>query len=167
MRRYIGFFVVALAILLQVNLLPALQPFGVVPNLALVAVVLVAVYLAISEALLAGAVGGLVLDLASGANFGLWTGVLILMCLVVGVVHRAGIELDRAWVAAALVVAGTLVIAAVVWLGLAAKGAQGPAGSLAGRLWMELVINLVLVMGLRPAVRRLLAGGRPRHETGG
>ena len=167
MRRLAAILLVGLAVILQVSLLPALRPFGVVPNLALVVVVLVSMQMVTSEAVIAAAVSGLVLDLDSGSNFGLWTGVMVLSVLAVAMVQRAGIELDRAFVAPVLVSAGTLVISVVIWVSLIPSVSSLPIGNLGGRLAIELVINLVLTMVMRPVVRMLIGGGGPQIEPGG
>lgn len=166
MRQAVLILLVTLAVILQVSLLPGLRPFGVVPNLVLVVIVLSALQVVTSESLMAAAASGLVLDLVSGANFGLWTGVLMLTTLVVGLMRRAGIELDGLVVAAMLVTAATIVIAAVVWLTFLTAAAHWPVSEAAGRLTVELVINLGLMILLRAPIRWMLGGGRPRAETG-
>ena len=167
MRRLAVIVLMSLAVILQVSFLPAIRLFGVVPNVALVAMVLVSLNVVTSEALSVAALSGLVLDLASGSNFGLWTGVMVLIALAVGVMHRAGLELDRVFVAFGLVAVGTLVITSVIWTALVPSVAHWPVADLAGRLTIELVINLVLTMMLRPLVRLLLGGSGPQAEPGG
>jgi len=166
-RRLAVIVLMSLAVILQVSFLPAIRLFGVVPNVALVAMVLVSLNVVTSEALSVAALSGLVLDLASGSNFGLWTGVMVLIALAVGVMHRAGLELDRVFVAFGLVAVGTLVITSVIWTALVPSVAHWPVADLAGRLTIELVINLVLTMMLRPLVRLLLGGSGPQAEPGG
>ena len=167
MRRLAVIILVSLAVVLQVSFLPAIRLFGVVPNIVLVCIVLVSLSVITSEALIAAAVAGLVLDLASGANFGLWTGVMVLIALVVGMMHRAGLEIERLMVALVLVIAGTIVITAVIWTALVPSVAHWPVSSLAGRFTIELVINLVLTMLLWSPVRLLLGGNGPQIEAGG
>jgi rod shape-determining protein MreD len=166
-RRLGVFLLMSLVVILQVSFLPAVRPFGVVPNIALVMMVLVSLSVVTSEALIVAALSGLVLDLASGSNFGLWTGVMMLIALVVGMMQRAGLELDRMFVALVLVAAGTAVIALVIWTALFPSVAHWPAVELAGRLAIELVINLVLTILLWSPVRLLLGGSGPRAESGG
>ena len=157
----------AVAVAVQVSLLPTLRPLGVVPNLALVVMVLVAVSVPTSEALVGAAVCGLILDLASGINFGLWTGIMMLVTLVAGVLHRSGVELDRSWVPLVLVACGTASIALVIWLGLARTVTSWPVLILTGRLGLELMINLGLTVALMPFVQWLLRGSRRQSEVGG
>jgi rod shape-determining protein MreD len=166
MRKLLGVLIVLVAVMLQLSFLPALRLAGIVPNLALVTMVLVALNIITSEALMLAAGAGFVLDIASGVNFGLWTGVLMLTSLVIGLLQRAGIETGRAFIGPVLVVAGTIIIAIVIWLGLATSGAGWPGAQLVGRLGIELVINLGLTLLLNPVVRTIVGSGA-RSEVGG
>jgi cell shape-determining protein MreD len=160
MRR-VGLIVVAVAcVLLQLSLLPALRPLGVVPNLALVLVVLLGLEGTASIALVCAVAGGLALDLASAANFGLWTAVLVVAALATGLIHRAGIELGGLVVPVVMVVAGTVVMTAVILVGLINDIPGWPVGVVAGRLVSELVLNLVLTVLLRPLVRLVVPNAR-------
>jgi len=143
------------SVIVQVSLLPALRPLGVVPNLMLVMVTLIGLEGTASSALAVAVAGGVVLDLASGANFGLWTALLVLAALAAGLVHRAGIELVGPTVACVIVAVLTVVEAVVIVLGVAASVSSWPIGLLSGRLVAELVLNLVLTVGLQPLVRRV------------
>ena len=156
MRRAALLLVVLLAAVLQATLLPALRPLGVVPDLALVMVVLVGLESTATTALVAAVAGGLVLDMAGGANFGMWTVILVLAALAAGLIHRAGIELVGPAVALVMVAAGTVLSASVVLGGLAGSNIGWPMGVLLGRLAGELVLNLILTMMLRPLVRRVM-----------
>ena len=150
-------------VLLQISLLPALRPLGVVPNIALAWVVLVGVEGAASNALLVAVASGIIIDLASGANFGLWTGVLVLAALASGAVQRAGIELMGGLVAGVMVAAGTLLMTLVVLAGLVNTVGEWPVGALVARFGVELVLNLLITVGLRRAAR--LVAVRPQNEA--
>lgn len=163
MRRVALIFLITSSVLLQVSFLPGLRPFGVVPNIALVVLVLASLPVVTSEALVAAAVAGLVLDIVSGSNFGLWTGVLMLTTLVVGLMRRAGIELDGLIIGTILVGAATIVIAVVQWITIVPTVANWPWGSAAGRLMVELMVNLSLMALLRLPIRWMLGGGRPER----
>jgi len=157
-----------LAVMLQLSLLPALRLFGVVPNLVLVVIVLVALNVATSEALIVAAASGFVIDLAEGSSFGLWMGLLMVVALVAGLLGRAGIELDGVLVPLVLTGAGTMVMTIAVWSLLVTRGGGWPVSAAwGGRLVVELVINLVLTMMLRPLVRLLLSGNGRGFEPGG
>jgi rod shape-determining protein MreD len=156
-----------LSVLLQMSLLPALRPLGVVPNLVLVMVVLISLNVGTSEVLLGAILSGFVIDLANGTNFGLWMGILMLVALVVGIMQRSGLELAGVVAASVLVAAGTLVMTSVIWLSLFASVANLAPLNLARSLAVELVLNLILMMALRRVVRRILAGTGAAHELGG
>jgi cell shape-determining protein MreD len=156
MRRVWLVLLMGLTILLQVSLLPALRPFGVVPNVALVMVVLVGLEGTASTAVAAAVVCGVALDLSSGANLGLWTGLLVLAAIVTGMLHRAGIETDRLLVPVAMVTVGSMIMPLVILTGLANVVQHWPFGALAGRFAIELVLNLAIMMVLKPVVRRVV-----------
>ena len=158
MKRIVCIVLAVAVVLLQMSLLPALRPFGVVPNLMLVFVVLMGLEGTASSALVVALAGGLALDFASGADFGLWTGVLTLAALLTGMVHRAGLELKSIWPAVALVVAGTIVMAVILLLGLVNAVGVWPVGGLAVRVVTEVIINLLLMLAVRPLVRWAASG---------
>src|SRR5690349_15236780 len=114
MKRALLAAVAVVVILLQIGFLPGLRPFGVVPDLALVFVVLVGLESAASIAMVVAVACGLTLDLASGANLGMWTGVLVLAALVTGLLHRAGVETGGPVVPAVMIAIGTLTVTLVV-----------------------------------------------------
>lgn len=154
MRRTVFVMVVAALGLLQVGFLPALRPFGVVPNVMLAVVALIGLEGTASGALIVAVVAGLAMDMASGVNFGLQTVILVLAALATGLVHRAGWELAGPTVALAMVAAGTVLATVATLLGVAAVVVVWPVGLIMGRLGLELVINLGLTMALRPVIRR-------------
>jgi hypothetical protein len=146
---------VVLCLFAQLSLLPALRPFGVVPNVALVLVALLGLEATASTALVVAVVGGLALDLASGANFGLWTGVLVLAALAGGLAARAGVEVAGGLVAALMVAAGTVVMGVVILAGVAGSVTHWPWAALVVGLALQVVLNLVLTVAGRPVVQRL------------
>ncbi len=156
--KIIGFWLLlGLVLAVQIGLMPALRPFGAVPNLMLVFVVLVGLAGTASTALIAALIGGLLLDLTSGADFGLRIGLLVLAALVTGLVHRAGLTLAGPAVVMAVVAAGTVVENAAVLAGLAGSGTGWPLGFIVGKLALEVVLNLGLILMMRPLVARLIA----------
>ena len=167
MKRVLVTMMALMGVVAQMSLLPALRPFGVVPNVVLVLVVLVGLEGPASLTLVIAVLGGLALDLASGANFGLWMGVLVLAALAAGLLRRAGVELAGGTVAGVMVVAGTVLMAVVVLVGLAPTAISWPAGLLVGRLFTELVLNLLLIVILRPLVRRVVPSASPDEMAAG
>ncbi|MDF2460603.1 MAG: hypothetical protein K0S68_6 [Candidatus Saccharibacteria bacterium] len=152
-------------VMMQISLLPALKPLGVVPNIALAWVVLVGLEGTASSALAVAVASGIIIDLASGANFGLWTGTLVLAALAGGVVHRAGIELTGWLVAGVMVAVGTLLMTIITLGGLVDTVGEWPAGAMVGRFMTELMLNLLLTAGLRRAARMVAAGPRTSEAT--
>ena len=167
MRTFVILILLGASVILQMSLLPAFRPLGVVPNLVLVMVVLISLHAATSQALLGAILSGFVIDLANGTSFGLWMGVLMLVALIVGLMHRAGLELASGVAASILVTGGTLVMTGVIWMSLFANiGVRVPL-SLVRSLAFELVLNLILVMLLRRFVRWAVVGSGGRQESGG
>lgn len=141
------------AAMLQISFIPAWRPLDVVPNLALALVMIVAIWVPTSEALVAAVAAGFILDMAGARNFGLWTGIFMLVVLVAGLVHRAGIELDQVAVPVVIVAVATLVATGLILAGLVRGAGHWSAGGTIGRLSLELVLNLMLVLLLRPLGR--------------
>jgi len=156
MKRLALIALTIVAVVLQIGLLPALRPLGVVPNIMLVLVVLVGLEGTASAALTMAVVTGLAVDLASGANFGLWTGTLVLAALAAGLIHRAGIELGGPLVAIVMVTVGTLVMTLIILAGLVNVVSYWPVGSISARLAIELVLNLLGTVALRPVVQKMV-----------
>lgn len=166
MRRIVVIGLLGIGIVMQLSLLPAIKPFGVVPNVALIMMMLVALQLPTSEALIVAVAGGLILDISSGANFGLWTGVFMLGTLAVAMIQQAGIELERPIVAPVLVTLGTMVIAVVLWATMATRVIHFSGAIFFGRFVIELMINLILTVLLRPSLSILLQSRRRQLELG-
>jgi rod shape-determining protein MreD len=156
MRRLGLTIVVALSILIQVSLLPAIRPLGVVPSLMLPVVVLIGLEGTATVALAAAVVGGVALDLASSTNFGMWTAILVLAALTAGLLRRAGFELAGPIIAIVMVTAGTILSTLVILMGLVTEATSWPVGVIAAKFLSELVINLLLTILARPLIKRLV-----------
>ena len=144
-------------VILQVGFIPALRPLGVVPNLVMVAVVLLGLEGTASQAVVAALAGGLVLDLTSGADFGLRTGLFLLAALATGLVHRSGIYLLGPTAAIVVVAAVTLLQTLMILLPLLTFATSWPIGLVVGRFLLELMLNLTLTAMMRPAIGWLTA----------
>ncbi len=142
---------------LQVGFMAAFRPFGVVPNLILVLAVLAGLMGTASLALGVALVGGLLLDLTSGADFGLRLGLLVLVALITGLVHRAGLTLAGSVVALVLVAAATVVGNLAVLVNLAGTAPHWPVGVILTKLGLEVVLNLSLTLAMRPLVKAVIA----------
>lgn len=93
MKQYLLIAIMIGALILQVSFLPALRPFGVVPNLALIVVASAALTGPLVSAMILALGGGFILDLSSGSDFGLKTGLLALAVLICAYVVRSGLLL--------------------------------------------------------------------------
>lgn len=157
--RWRFWLVAAVVLALQVAFLPALRPLGVVPNLALVLIVLAGLFGTASLALGVALVGGVLLDLTSGADFGLRLGLFVLVALTTGFVHRAGLQAGSVALALAMAAVGTVVADVTVLLGLL-RGTVGhwPIGNLIGTTLLEIMLNLGGTLVLAPVIRWATAG---------
>lgn len=155
MKRILLLLFLAAGIVTQVSLLPALRPFGVVPGLVLVLVVLLGLRLTVSQALTLALVGGVVMDLSSGTDFGLHTGILVLAALLAGMVRRSGVALFGPLVAVGLVLIVSLLSAALSLAAIVGSLSLGLTGPVFATLLGELVLNLALTLGIRPIINRL------------
>ena len=165
MRRWLLWIFCVLVVVAQVSLLPALRPLGVVPNAVLGLVALVGMEGTASEALVVGVVAGVVVDLSSGANFGLWTAVLVLTALAAGLLHRAGVELGGAVTETVMVLVGTLVMSLVILVSLVNTLGRWDWSLLMVHILLQLVLNVALMLIMRPVVRQLIL--RPGPVLGG
>jgi hypothetical protein len=148
---------VAAVMVVQLGFVPALHPLGVVPNLMIVLVVLTGLAGTASAALTVALIGGLLMDLTSGVDFGLRLGLLVLVALATGFVHRAGFAGNGLLVAWGLVTLATLMADVAVLLGLANAPTHWPLGWLAGRILIEVMLNLLGTLLLWPLVNRTVA----------
>lgn len=159
MRLRLGL-VAVIVLLLQVGFWPALRPFGVVPDMMLGLVVLVGLAGTTTAALTLAVVGGVLLDLTSGVDFGLRLGLLVVVALVASMVHRSGLTLTGPIVAWGVVVVATIVHSLVVWIGVANMVVDWPLGVLLAKLGLEIMINLGLTWLVMPVVQWAVA---PSH----
>lgn len=156
MRRVLLLLVVTAAIATQVSLIPALRPFGVVPDIVLVLVLLLGLRSTVSQALILALVGGIVMDLSSGTDFGMHTGILVLAALSTGLVRRSGLALVGPLIAVGLVLVLTLISDALSLAAIMGSLSIGTSGSVLAIVLGELVLNLALVLGIRPIINRLV-----------
>lgn len=156
MRRALFIVVVGVLVIMQVSLVPAMRPLGVVPNVMLPLVIMIGLRATVSQALAVALVGGLAMDLSSGTDFGIHTGILVLAALVTGSVRRAGLSLGGPLLPV-LLVAGLTVLAGIVSLGgLISAGGLSELTTGLGYVVRELVINLMVTLGVTPIVHGLV-----------
>lgn len=129
------------------------------PNLLLVVVVVYGLLWNATPTLLAAIIGGFVLDLASGYDFGLRMAFYAAVALGVVAVKQLGMRADSVVTGLLLVAAGTILYNLVV---LAALGSW-PNGVAIGRIVRELIDNLAVVTLI--FIARANVGGRTRQTV--
>jgi cell shape-determining protein MreD len=156
MKRAILAVLAVIIFVLQLSFIPALRPFGVVPNLGIALIALVGLYGTASLSLTMAIIGGLALDLASGSDFGLYVGLFVLVGLVAGYIYRAGFDSAAVLAGLVLVIGATLAESAVVLGGLLHAATGWPLGTLAREIGVELALNTGIFIMLNPIIHWLL-----------
>jgi rod shape-determining protein MreD len=151
-----GVLAVAVAAWLQVSWFGHVRPLGVIPNVMLLAVILFALWSDATPALVAAIGGGLLLDLASGSDFGLHMAFYVVMVLAIIAGRQLGLHATSLVTGVAATIFGTLLYNLVVLATI-----KAPISPLvAGRVGRELVVNLILLALLYVAAANI--GGRSR-----
>jgi len=140
MRFLGGGAVILAAALMQVSWFGHVRPFGVIPNLVLIAVVLIALWYSATAALAAALGGGFLLDTASGSDFGLRMGFFGVVALAIVAGRQLGLNAGSAITGLVSVAVATVLynLAALIVLG------AGPSLIVLGRVGTELICNLII-----------------------
>ena len=146
----------AAVVLSQVSLIPGLRLFGVVPDVVMVCVVLLGLRATVSRALVLALVGGIVMDISSGTDFGLHTGLLVVAALATGLVRRSGLTMSGVAVPLGLVTALTVMGALLSLAGVIRVLSARDVAAAFSIVLVELVVNLIIALGLRPVIARLV-----------
>lgn len=149
---------VAAVVWLQLALLPVLGPWGVVPNLALVVVILVATRMPVTTSLILAVAIGWLLDVGSGSDFGLRTAFYPLLALITASLRQFGSDLENLSLLASVVVAATILFNLMILTNLALIRTSLPLGYIAVHVAIEVALNLLLLVPLRSLSRRWLSG---------
>ena len=155
MRLWLLILATAVVLAVQVGFLAALKPFGVVPSLLLVFLVTASLRGSVGSTMVVAGLAGLVVDSASGAYFGLWTLLLPGAVLATKLIQRSGVVTHDVWVALTVVAVATLLAAGVVITGMVGLITQWPVGLLAGRVGLEVALNVALAAAVWPLTRWL------------
>ncbi len=99
---------------LQVSLFGSMRPFGVMPSLMVIVVVLISLWGTATSSLAAAIGGGLLLDMASGSDFGLRIAFFVVVSLAIIAGRQLGLQADSFISALALVALATLLYDAAV-----------------------------------------------------
>lgn len=114
MKVFLTVVLVLLVALIQVTIFGQWRPFGVMPNLMLILVICLALWGSASLALAGTILGGLVLDLASGSDFGLRTAFYTVVALAVIAARQLGLHSDSILSAVILVMVATILFDAAI-----------------------------------------------------
>lgn len=135
---------VLLAVWLQAYFLGAMRPLGVLPNVLLVMLAYFALMRPASQTLAFGVAGGLMLDMASGVDFGIRLGFYSLFALVAVMTRQLGGSPDGLWTATGLILGGTIAYNLIVLASLIIARADVDL-LVAGRITLsELLLNVAL-----------------------
>jgi rod shape-determining protein MreD len=129
---------------LQASFLGALRPLDVIPNLLLVILIVAAPICAASQTVTLGVASGVLLDLASGADFGLRTAFYSLLAVTLVFLKRSGADMERWSMAITALAAGTFLYNAAVIGTLIASRVPIPWLVVLQRCLAELVMNVVI-----------------------
>lgn len=140
---------------LQQATLPTIRPFGVVPNLVLVVVVLLASRLPLPTSLGLAVTVGWLLDSSSGSDYGLRTSFYVLLTLATAILRQIGSDLDNLSLQASLVVAATVLLNVAILVNLALLHVNLPLRIIALKLTAEIGCNLVLLLPTKWVLSRL------------
>ena len=109
--------------IVQVSFFGAAHIFGVVPNLLLVAFILLVPVLAPEEVVATGIGIGLLMDLSSGTDFGLRTAIFVMTGLALLLLRSNGIDSERPTMAAVILLGAVVTYNVVGASGLVVVGA--------------------------------------------
>lgn len=143
---------VAAAVWAQTGLFGHVRPLGVMPNLLLVTILFFGLYGTATTTLGAAVLGGFLLDLASGTDFGLRTAFFSVVALAVVAARQLGLRPESVVTVVLLTAAGTILFDLAV---LSVVKAPVPAGAYL-TIAKEALVNIVLafiVAGARAVVR--------------
>lgn len=108
MKLIWGILLVVATAALQVSFFGSLRPLGVVPNLMVITVVFISLWGNASFSVSIAIVGGVLLDMASGSDFGLRTAFFVVTSLGIIAGRQLGLQIDSWLSALALVALATL-----------------------------------------------------------
>jgi cell shape-determining protein MreD len=152
--------VIALVVVwMQTALFGQFRPLGVMPDIVLVTVILIALWLEATPTLAMATACGLLLDMASGDSFGLRTGFLVVVSLVVIAARQFGLHSESLLTAGTLVVATTVAFNLIVIASL--SGATIDWTVVGSRIGLQIVDNLAVLLIIL-AVRTLAIDRRHR-----
>lgn len=140
------------AVLMQIAWFSHVRPFGIMPNLVLVVVVVTALWSRATTALASAIIAGLLLDLVSGADFGLRTAFFTVATLAVIALRQLGVYAESFLMAVATVVICTVAANLLIVLGVIGNTGGIDWPTVLQRIAIEAVLNsglLAILFGAR------------------
>jgi rod shape-determining protein MreD len=147
---------ILVAVWLQVSFFGAARIFGIMPDVLLVVIIYAGLICSASEAVWMALVGGLLLDLDSGVDFGLRMGFFVMLSLLIVALKQAGADFANTGMVLAATLGATVLYNLSVLTGVMLGGISVPWGTVLGRVGLEIVINGILALALRWPLGRLL-----------
>jgi rod shape-determining protein MreD len=139
---------------LEVSFLGAARLLGVVPSILLVLLVVVSAALDPAELVALAALMGMLLDLSSGADFGLQTVFYVAASLGILVTRRVGTDSER-WFSSILLVSGMVLghgVVVAVAVATISGGSSLSLGLLASQAVSEVLLCIAYLIIIRPLV---------------
>lgn len=149
MKAVVRIGLVLAAVWLQTSFFGAFPLMGVIPNVLLVLVIYAGLIGRTSDAVIMALVGGLLLDMASGPDFGLRMGFYVLSALLIAVLKQAGTDFENTPMVLAATLAGTVMYDVMAISSLLLKATVIPWPTVMRLTLVEVAVNSLLVVALR------------------
>lgn len=137
-----GSLAVVVAAWLQVAWFGHVRPLGIIPNCVLLVVILFALWSDATPALAAAIAGGLLLDLASGSDFGLHMAFYVVTVLAIIAGRQLGLHATSMITGVAITIVATILFNLMVLATIQASLSQVALS----RIGRELIVNLILIL---------------------
>jgi cell shape-determining protein MreD len=148
---------VPISVWMQVSFLGVWRPLGVVPNLLLIVVLAAATSAAhASEVLAISVIGGFLLDVSSGTDFGLRITYFCVLALLLIMIRRTGAEVERLGMKVAVVASATILYDAVVLIPLFGSQSAVAWDGVIAKIATELIVNIIFMLILNWPLQGLL-----------
>lgn len=157
-----GVLIVAATAWLQIAWFGHVRPLGVIPNCMLLIVILLALLSDATPALAAAIGGGLLLDLASGSDFGLNMAFYVVTALAIIAGRQLGLHATSAITGLAAAILGTILYNLVILATIKAP----LSGVVLSRIGRELILNVLVLLLLYVVVANLRGRSRVTAELG-
>jgi rod shape-determining protein MreD len=135
-----------LAVLLEVSFFGHVRPFGVMPNLMIIVITISAMWSQATPTLVAALLGGLLLDGASGTDFGLRTAFFAALALAVIAARQLGLHTDSIITTLAIVAVATVLFNLVVLTSV--MGVSINSGFIISQIGREVVLNSIFTVAI-------------------